>query len=275
MLAKIRLGTSGWSYDEWNHVFYPRRDTKKLSYYSNFFETVEINTTFYSFPKPTSITSWIKNTPKNFIFASKVPQVITHVKKLAFDKGIEEDFKRFIDLMEPIIDRNKMGPILIQLPPSFEFKSIDKLEEFLKIIPNDIRFTVEFRNKSWLKNRTWRLLETYNVAYTIVDEPLLPRKPVITTDFTFIRWHGKNEKLWYDYQYSKKELKPWTREIQDISSQVKQIYGYFNNHFKGFAIRNLLEMNEMLGRLTEKQASIKNNVEGFLDGKLGQGTLFP
>lgn len=166
-----------------------------------------------------------------------------------------------------------MGPILIQLPPSFTSKEFINLQNFLSILPETIKFAVEFRHKSWLNQETWKLLEQFKVSYTTTDSPLLPNEPIITADFAFIRWHGRNINHWYDYQYTKKELEPWLPKLQKIESQVKEIYGYFNNHPKGNAIRNLLDMNEILGSLTQKQSEIKQKVEGVLDGKIGQTKL--
>ncbi len=179
-----------------------------------------------------------------------------------------------MDLIRPIIHSGKMGPILIQLPPSFSNKQLPQLQEFLSILPTEARFAVEFRNKSWMNKETWKLLEQFEVAYTITDSPLLPKNPVITTDFVFIRWHGQNKQLWYDYQYSKNELKPWQSEMQKIIGNVKEVFGYFNNHPRGYAIRNLLDMNEILGRLTPKQVEIRQKIVAVLDGTDRQQKLF-
>jgi uncharacterized protein YecE (DUF72 family) len=273
-LAEIRLGTSGWSYDEWVDVFYPNKETPKLSYYAVLFETAEINSTFYAYPNPRTVIGWLRHTPRDFKFAVKLPQQITHKKRLSMKEDVEEDLHNFLDLLRPIIDTEKLGAVLIQLPPSFDNKSVDQLEEFFAALPDDIRFAVEFRHQSWVSNKTWKLLEQYRVAYTIVDEILLPPDVIVTTDFAFFRWHGRNPKFWYNYTYSKKELKPWIPKLKEVSDQVKEVYGYFNNHPKGQAVRNLLDMNELLGRLTPEQAEVKKRVEGVLDGKLGQTKLF-
>jgi uncharacterized protein YecE (DUF72 family) len=273
-LATVRLGTSGWSYDEWVDVFYPSKDIGKLSYYANLFETAEINSTFYVYPNPRTILGWLRHTPGDFKFAAKLPQLITHNKKLSMKEDVEDDLHKFLDLLRPVIDTGKLGAVLIQLPPSFNSKSVDRLQEFFAALPDEIRFAVEFRHKSWVSNKTLKLLEKYRVAYTIVDEILLPPDPIVTTDFAFFRWHGRNPKFWYNYTYSKKELKPWISKLMKVSDQVKEVYGYFNNHPKGQAVRNLLDMNEMLGRLTPEQAAVKWRVEGVLDGKLGQTKLF-
>jgi len=201
----IILGTSGWSYEEWVGLFYTERK-KMFSEYTRVFKTSEINSTFYVYPSPGLIYGLTRGSPKDFVFAAKLPQLITHTKKLDLEMGVKADLERFLDLMKPMNVAGKLGAILIQLPPEFSFKEIERLSKFLALLPESYRFAVEFRNVSWVRDETWKLLRGHNVAYTIVDEPLLPPQLVLTADFAYVRWHGRHRRPWFDYRYSEKEL---------------------------------------------------------------------
>jgi uncharacterized protein YecE (DUF72 family) len=264
----IRIGTSGWSYKEWEKVFYPDAKTPKLSFYSSIFATAEIDSTFYANPSRGLVFGWARNTPKEFQFAVKLPQLITHKKKLDLEQGVEVDLKSFLDLLAPLHTAEKLGPLLIQLPPSFASESKDTLNQFLEILPKDYDFAIEFRNKSWLEHSQElnALLAKYNVSNTIVDEPLLPIDlTVISKEFTFVRWHGWGKRIWYDYRYSDDEIDPWVGRIKEISTKTKRVYGYWNNHFRGFAIENGLKLLSKLGIATEKQQQTLSSVEDYIE----------
>ncbi|HEV2389881.1 MAG TPA: DUF72 domain-containing protein, partial [Nitrososphaerales archaeon] len=173
---ETHLGTSGWSYKEWEGPFYPKGEKRKLTYYSKFFDTVEIDSTFYGYPSAGMILGAARSTPPGFVFSAKIPKLITHEKKLDLEKGVKEDLFKLMHLMVPLIEEGKLGPLLIQLPPSFRYSDgMKKLGNFLGVLPTDASFAVEFRNKSWLgKADALDLLRGHNVAVTTVDEPLLP-----------------------------------------------------------------------------------------------------
>ncbi len=262
------VGTSGWSYKEWEKVFYPDSKTPKLRYYSNIFNTAEIDSTFYANPKKGLVFGWLRNTPEDFQFSVKLPQEITHKKKLDPDLGVGADLDDFVELMKPLHDSGKLGPLLIQLPPSFDSTKIDKLEKFLEMLPKDHMFAIEFRNTSWMEDSKglYALLSHHNVANTIVDEPLLPINLTLTSkEFAFIRWHGKGKRIWYDYEYSKEEIDPWVPRVKEISSSTKKTYGYWNNHFRGFAIENSLELLQKLDLATEKQKETLTKVRSYIE----------
>ncbi|MCP8308416.1 MAG: DUF72 domain-containing protein [archaeon] len=265
-MAEIRLGTSGWSYAEWVGGFYPSDDVNKLTFYSRIFRTAEIDSTFYSYPSKGLVYGWTKHTHPDFVFSAKLPGLITHEKKLRLEEGVEVKLNKFLELMEPLIARNKLGPILIQLPPHFK-KDYELLEAFFRILPKDQKFAIEFRHPSWWREETWKLLSKYEIANTIVDEPLLPSDPIVTTDFSFIRWHGRGKRPWYNYRYSIKELEPWLPKLKEVSDKVKEIYGYFNNHFHGYAVENCLQVLEMLGVITDEQKKMKKHVSDYLETK--------
>lgn len=265
-MAGLLIGTSGWSYNEWAGAFYPDSKTNKLSYYSKIFGTAEVDSSFYAFPSKGLVLGWARYTPDDFVFSVKLPQLLTHEKKLDPEKGVETDLVRFLGLLKPLIAAGKLGPVLIQLPPSFSFQpDFGKLKSFLEMSPEDVKFAVEFRHPSWLREETWSLLRSRNVANVIVDEPLLPPDTVITADFAFIRWHGRGSRPWYNYRYSEKELDTWVPKVKDVTSRVKATFGYFNNHFRGFAVENSLKMMEKLGISTPRQDEIRERATRFLE----------
>jgi len=276
-MGDLLIGTSGWSYKEWEGVFYPNSTTNKLSYYSKVFPTAEIDSTFYAYPSKGLVMGWARYSPDNFVFSAKLPQLLTHEKKLEMGKGVEADLVRFLSLMKPLIASGKLGPILVQLPPSFTYEAdVPKLSSFLNVIPEDLKFAVEFRHPSWLREEVWSLLREHNVANVIVDEPLLPPDTVVTADFSFIRWHGHGTRPWYNYRYNEKQLKEWAPKVQEVAARVKKTYGYFNNHFRGFAVENSLKMMGMLGVSSPHQDEVGARATKYLEtgtSDLGEGSM--
>jgi len=259
-LSNILLGTSGWSYKEWVGPFYKKGEKSMLRAHSKVFKTAEINSTFYAYPSKGTVMGWVRYSPEGHVFCAKLPKLITHEKMLDLDEGVKEDLNRFCDLIRPVLLNGKLGCLLIQLPPKYKFNP-NHLEKFFQILPSEFKFAVEFRNLSWMRNETWKLLKKYRVAYTIVDEPLLPPETQVTADFAYFRWHGHGTRPWFNYRYSVKELKPWVPKVQQVSKGVKKVFGYFNNHFHGYAVENCLQVLEMLGVLTPKQTMAKTTVE--------------
>jgi uncharacterized protein YecE (DUF72 family) len=266
-LGDVRLGTSGWSYKEWEGPFYPKGEKKKLSYYSRFFDTVEIDSTFYAYPSKGMVLGAAKSTPEGFVFSAKLPKLITHQKELDVKKGARDDLFRFLHLMKPLMDGGKLGPLLIQLPPSFAYSGgFSRLGGFLDALPTDVPFAVEFRNRSWLgKGDVLDLLEGHNVAITTVDEPLLPPDLTTTADFAFVRWHGRGERPWYNYRYRDGELRGWSKKVKAVASKTKRVYGYFNNHFHGYAVEDSLKMMELLGSASAEQRRLLTRVTKRID----------
>ena len=255
----VFLGTSGWSYREWEGVFYQKSEKRKLRAYSNVFKTVEINSTFYRYPSKGTVMGWLRYSPSDFVFTAKLPKVVTHDKKLGLKGDIKADLKAYLDLMRPLQLGGKLGCLLIQLPPSYDYNP-ENLEAFFEILDPLFRYAVEFRNLSWMRNETWSLLEKYEAAYAIVDEPLLPPEVHVTTDFAYFRWHGRGEKPWFDYLYEKGEIDEWVPKVEDTAENVKKVYGYFNNHFHGYAPENCLYLIEKLGLLSDEQKKAKQKV---------------
>jgi uncharacterized protein YecE (DUF72 family) len=265
-MGEIRLGTSGWSYKEWIGPFYRETDKSMLMAYQRVFNTVEIDSTFYQNPTKGMVFGWLRYTKPDFIYSAKLPQLITHKKKLDLAQGVEADLNKFLELMEPLQFNGKLACLLAQLPPGLKY-NVPLLESFLRLFPTQFRLAVEFRNLSWMNPQTFKLLEKYNVAYTAVDEPLLPPDMDVTTDFAYIRWHGKGDQPWFDYHYKKDELKPWAPKVKQAAQKVKKVFGYFNNHYHAYAVKNALEMAEMLEVINAEQKAVKETVTKYFEAK--------
>lgn len=263
--TNIFLGTCGWSYKEWEGNFYQKKGIEsKLRAYSRVFKTAEIDSTFYRNPSKGTVMGWLKYSPSDFVFSAKLPQTITHEKILGLKKDVKADLEIFLDLMRPLQLGGKLACLLIQLPPKYSYNP-KNLEAFFQMLDPTFRYAVEFRNLTWLlpSTETFPLLKQYGVAYTIVDEPLLPPEVHLTADFAYFRWHGRGEDIWFDYRYSEEELQPWIAKIEETAKNAKKVYGYFNNHYHGYAPENCLHMLEKLGLLseTQKKAKEKSNIK--------------
>lgn len=271
-LGEVRLGTSGWSYTDWEGAFYPKGEKKKLTYYSKFFDTVEIDSTFYAYPTKGMVIGAAKNTPDGFVFSAKLPRLITHEKALDMGKGVKADLFRFLHLLSPLTENGKLGALLVQLPPSFAHRGgFNRLRGFLEALPSDVRFAVEFRNESWVgREDALDLLKEHDVAVTIVDEPLLPPDLTTTADFAFVRWHGRGARPWYNYRYRDDELLGWSKKVEEVAAKTKRIYGYFNNHFHGYAVENSLKMMELLGSANDAQRELLSQVGARIERGFGK-----
>jgi uncharacterized protein YecE (DUF72 family) len=257
-MGSIRLGCSGWDYKDWVGTLY-ERDGSKLKAYTSIFNTAEINSSFYSYPKPGLVLGWAAHTPDDFLFSVKLNRLVTHEKRLDITVRVEDDVQRFCELMGPLKKSGKLACILIQLPPGLKF-SYDLVESFLAVLPSDYHFALEYRNKTWLSDDVNRLLERYNITPVMTDGPALPKQEMASYDMAYIRWHGRGDRVWYNYRYSQQELEPWVGTIRELSEQV-QVLGYFNNHYHGHAPENCLDVLEMLGIATPKQELMRQHLK--------------
>jgi len=238
---EIILGTSGWWYEHWRGKFYPPEMNKNewFNYYAKFFDSVEINSSFYRLPFSNMVKGWANKAPPGFKFTLKMWRRVTHLKKL---KDIEKDMEIFMSRISPLKD--SLGAILYQLPPSFKC-NLDLLEDFLKKLPGGIDQVVEFRNKSWLTPKVFSLLEKYSIAFCIVSMPDFPELIRLTSNISYIRFHGRQ--ILYASCYSDEELLEWASTIKDFSHQgIKRIYIYFNNDYEAYAVFNALRLKEIL-----------------------------
>ncbi len=257
----VRVGSSGWSYEAWEGLFYPLNEKEKLKFYSRYFDTVEVDSTFYSFPSNFVVQSWVKNTPENFIFSLKIPKIITHEKKLSSESLL--DLNRFLDSIEPL--KTKLGLLLIQLPPYFrKERHLERLEDFLQNLNTSYNWAIEFRDPSWIDKGVFSLLERYNVAYTIVDEPLLPGEVHVTSSYSIFRFHGRGKSIWYNYLYKEEEIEDWSSKILDTAKKCKGVYVYFNNHYRAFAVTNALQLLKKLGMTKKEQEDMLNKLSSSI-----------
>jgi uncharacterized protein YecE (DUF72 family) len=250
--AIVRIGTQGWSYPDWIGSFYPPgcKQEHYLPFYAEVFDTVELDTTFYHPPRPTIVRSWARHTPPSFRFSAKVPQAITHAARLA---SMSEQMQQFAQALEPLGER--MGPLLVQMPAEFERDegTVGVLDRFLSAAPASVRLAIEFRHRSWHRPETYDLLRTRRAALAWTEWRELPRLTEVTTDFLYLRWLGDRRAIErYDrVQIERGEsFQAWERDLRRVLPQVREIYGYFNNHWAGHSPASANEMKRRLGLVT-------------------------
>lgn len=242
--AKAFIGTSGWNYDHWKSIFYPDSlpSTRWLNFYAKYFDTVEINYSFYRLPSRESFEEWREQTPDDFTFAVKASRYLTHMKKL---KDPKEPLERIIGHAQGL--GSKLGPILYQLPPHWKV-NVERLRTFLEALPPDLRYAMEFRDPSWHTEKVFNLLAEHSVAYCIMSAPDLPRVMKVTAPFAYIRMHSGG----YDTEsnYEEPQLEWWAEQVKDMLQSV-DVYVYFNNDTKGFAIENAKTLTDIVAKAAE------------------------
>ncbi len=232
------LGTSGWSYPGWRGRFYPEDLSQRewLPFYAQHFQTVEINMTFYRFPKPETLRAWLEKTPAHFTFTLKANRRITHLKKI---KNVKSEVRYFYILANQL--REKLGCILFQLPPSLTL-DLSLLKDFLAVLSPQYKNVIEFRHETWHVAEVYELLRSSGAIFCTVSSPELPETIVETQDIAYFRFHGRIG--WYKYNYSDEELKEWAEAIK--KAKAKESYVYFNNDYHAYAVRNCLRLAELL-----------------------------
>jgi len=249
----IYIGTMGWTYKDWLGVFYPHDAQQKdyLGYYAQIFNALEIDSTFYFIPKPSIVSGWSAHTPSGFQFTAKFPKELTHEKGMV---DVDDQLALFLKNMSLLGD--KLGCLLVQLPPSFRYgeTEVDTLTRFLHKLPSsDFRFAVEFRHKSWIKPEIYDLLRARRMAWTIIDHPwYMPITPEITADFTYIRWLGNNNdpkipdvtKVVIDRT---QDIIKWSERIKQFLPHINTLFGFFNNHYAGHSPTNCNQLKQLLG----------------------------
>ena len=228
-MGSSHVGTSGWSYDHWKGIFYPSKLPKKsfLEFYSEHFNTVEINQTFYGLPDRKTIRNWYNSVPKNFVFSVKASRYITYMKKLKVPKGSISTFFNRVDTL-----KDKLGPILFQLPPDWKL-NLDRFKWFLKILPSGYQYAFECRDPSWWCREFYGLLEKRGIAFCIHDlgGKLAPKR--VTAKHLYLRLHGPDTP--YEGEYSKETLLAWARDFVAWKKIGKEVYCYFDNDKGGYA----------------------------------------
>ncbi|UCE81304.1 MAG: DUF72 domain-containing protein [Methanobacteriota archaeon] len=272
------IGCSGWSYDDWVGRFYPteiaNRKSEWFAYYSRFFSTVEINSTFYRVPNEFVVKSWVEKGSQRpgFEFSVKLPQMITHESILKDASGKAASLAASFEnlCVKPLSDANLLGGVLVQLSPHFRFDgiaSLGKLRALFQLLDTDLHsYAVEFRHRSWLNERgnevvsdALEVLQEFNVANVIVDGPGFPITRSLTSKDAYVRLHGRNYDLWfrdeaehdyrinrYDYLYTSEQLKSWKPRLDEMIANCDKARIYFNNHGRAKSVKNAFQMMDLL-----------------------------
>jgi uncharacterized protein YecE (DUF72 family) len=295
-LRDIRIGPAGWSYADWRGRVYPESAGTKfdtLALVAKYFDTAEINSSFYYPPAPATARVWLRRVAHNpsFTFTAKLHKVFTHRLGTATNK----DEKAFREGIDPLMEAGKLGAVLIQFPWSFkndreERGYLNQLCELFKEYP----LVVELRHESWNHPRILQTLEDLGVGLCDIDQPQFASsiKPSaeVTSPIGYIRLHGRNYQNWfreeanvlerYDYLYSRDELEPWVERIKQVADKAKQTYVITNNHARGQSLVNAFEVLALLEekrqpgpeKLIESYPRLSESVEA--DDQSPQGSLF-
>jgi uncharacterized protein YecE (DUF72 family) len=249
-MAEIRVGTSGYHYKHWLGRYYPAgtKPNAMLAYYLRDFDTVELNNTFYRLPAEETFDSWREAVPRGFVYAVKGSRFITHMIKL-------KDPMRGLANFMPRAERlgNHLGPILWQLPPNWKV-NVERLEEFLSLLPTEHRYTFELRDRSWITDRVLEVLQRHNAAFCIYELAGYQSPLELTADWTYVRLHGPSAAK-YQGSYSDAQLSDWAQRIRTWSRKLKAIYVYFDNDDSAYAAENALTLKRWLGRSVRQHAA--------------------
>jgi uncharacterized protein YecE (DUF72 family) len=269
MSARIRLGTQGWNYDAWVGPFYPTgtRAPDFLTVYARAFDSVEVDSTFYAVPAAKTVRGWRDRTPDGFTFALKLPQEITHERRLRDADDVALPFYDRVRELGP-----KAGPVLVQLAPDFGPVELPALANLLPRLPHDIRFSVEFRHRGWINDGVLALLAEHRVALTVSDGRWIPRKQMLalaarpTTDFLYVRWMGANRDL-VDYSRIQvdrtPELEQWVGVLWPLADQGVTVHGYMSNLFAGHAPQSARDLQRLLGQTPVDPESLGEQMSLF------------
>ena len=238
----VHVGTSGYSYPEWRGTFYPERfpTAQMLPYYAERFHTVELNNTFYRMPTGKTVAGWDQDSPARFVFALKVPQRITHFARL---RDVAEPFRYLLDTVGGL--GAKLGPLLLQLPPSFR-NDAGRLHKCLALVPPSVRLAVEFRHVSWLDDEVYGILRARNAALCVADTEEGTTPVVVTADFGYLRLR--------DRAYGPDELDRWARTA--ARTEWHDAFVYFKHEESGTGPALAHELLGLLDAAAGGQASV-------------------
>jgi len=236
----IFIGTSGWNYPHWRGIFYPEKlkQSEWFSHYAKKFKTVEINNTFYQLPEEKTFIKWREQAPPGFIYAVKANRFLTHVKRL---NDPEEPLRNFLGRVR-LLDEH-LGPILYQLPPRWKI-NLERLDGFLKFLPQDLLHVFEFRDSSWYRDDTYRMLEFYNVSFCVHEMPGSVSPRLAIGPAAYVRFHGATGI--YCGKYSLRELKKWAEWIQEQVKVGRKAFAYFNNDAEAQAPKDAQALNRLV-----------------------------
>ncbi len=240
-MGSWRVGTSGWVYPHWRGVFYPDDlpQARWFQHYVQYFDTVEINNTFYRLPAENTFDHWREQAPPGFIYAVKASRYITHVRRL---RECEEPLQKFLGRARRLAA--SLGPILYQLPPRWR-PNVDRLAAFMELLPPDLTHVFEFRDARWFHQEVLQLLRDHGLSFCIYHMPGLDCPLEVTAPTIYVRMHGAGEV--YGGCYDDATLRTWADRIRSWCRDGHDVYVYFNNDAFGNAVRNALTLKEMLG----------------------------
>src|SRR5688572_25829990 len=257
-----RLGTMGFSYADWAGVFYPKgtKPGDYLAYYAKHFDAVELDTTFHAVPPVDRVRTWAEVTPEGFRFCPKAPKTITHDPDVALDRavGAMHEFLEVISALGP-----KLGPVLIQFPPSLSASEAPSLRRFIRALPSELRLAVEFRHESWFVESTIGLLRSLNVCWAAADYAHEPRQLHVTSDFLYIRWIGLHQQfpsMDRERVEVTGQLATWKEQIDRAaasSPHLWTVWGFFNNDYAGHAPATCRHFKRLVGLPVEDDAEAR------------------
>jgi uncharacterized protein YecE (DUF72 family) len=248
MPAVFRIGCSGWNYKHWRGNFYPPELPMRawFTHYSNVFDTVEVNNTFYRLPEPATFAAWRQRAPANFIYAIKASRFLTHLKRLREpEEAVARLFERACHLQA------HLGPVLYQLPGNFH-RDLERLDAFLAVLPRTlgeigarprdrrIRHVVEFRHPSWYVDETQSVLRGHGAVMCLHDKHGSAIVEPIETPFVYVRFHGPGGR--YFGRYDLRRLKSWAARLSEQWRAGRDVFAYFNNDPEGMAVINAREL---------------------------------
>jgi uncharacterized protein YecE (DUF72 family) len=238
----IRIGTSGYHYRHWRGNFYPEdiSTAAMLPFYLNYFDTLELNNTFYRLPTIAALEAWREVVPDNFVFAVKASRFLTHNKKLKDPENALENLLPRVEILG-----KKLGPILFQLPPKWRI-NLERLEDLLAILPRKHRYAFEFRETSWINDQVLQTLRQYGAGFCIYEIAGYQSPMYVTGDWAYARLHGPEDK--YQGSYSDATLEGWADWITEQQTKLSAIYIYFDNDQAGYAPQNALTLRRKVAR---------------------------
>lgn len=238
----IRIGTSGWSYDHWEGVLYPVNTPahNRLDHYTRRFSTVEVNSSYYRWPRDATFLRWRRQVPAGFSMTVKAPRGLTHAARLYAPEKWLARIGRSLDFLG-----SKRGILLVQLPPKFAY-DYARLNYFLLMLPAGLKVAVEFRHPSWHREEIFQLLEERGAAYCVMSGAWLPCILRATGSFVYVRLHGPDRERLYAGSYSAQDLYWWAERIREWDKMKREVFVYFNNDGGGEAVRNAETLKQIL-----------------------------
>lgn len=239
-MARIHIGTSGWSYSHWRGAFYPAALSaqRMLDHYARIFDCVEINNSFYRLPSAQTLLDWRRTVGPDFVFAVKASRFITHNKKL---KDAQLTVPRLLERIAVL--GPQLGPVLFQLPPTWSL-NLSRLAEFLQILPQGLRFAMEFRHPAWHCQPVYALLRRHQVAFCIFELGESNSPHVITSDLVYVRLHGPRQR--YQGSYGDEALRHWALRLRQWAKSGHEVFCFFDNDEQAYAALNGRTLNSLL-----------------------------